>query len=234
MADLSDLTGMLPAKEEIIGTGLSGLGALVWMIIIVFLFIIIGFVIYILIMYFMLYKYKIEIFSRVGNNWQRVGKDRACEVKYGVIGDTVFQLRKFKKYIPKPEQQAGKKLYWMAIREDGEWINVQMEDVDMAMKRVQVKFLHPEMRYARTSLQKGFKERYEKPKFMDKYGHIIIPLAAFALIGVFYYLIADKIIAMPSEIAKAVAKLSEVADKFDAVAVKLDNACTSSGIRSGG
>jgi len=197
--------------------------------IIVILFLFIAFLIVFFVARMFKFNKKIVIFEKVGNNWQQTGKDRAQELKYGTAGDTVFFLQKKKKYLPRPELQTGKRIYWFAIREDGEWINVSLGDIDLQMKEMKAKFLHPEMRYARTALIRNLKDRYDKPKFMEKYGVMMINLAAIIIILVFFWLIVDKIISVGDKVSSMVETGNKVMDKVNEILPNLDRICSHSG-----
>ena len=64
----------------------------------------------------------------------------------------------------------GRRIYWYVIREDGEWIKFELEDIDQKMRKAGVHYLDKEMRYARTALEEALKERYDKPNFWKEYG----------------------------------------------------------------
>ena len=69
----------------------------------------------------MKYNKKIVIFEKINGRFEPTRKDRAMELKFGRAGDTVFYLAKNRKYLPVPVIQTGRRKYWFAIREDGEW-----------------------------------------------------------------------------------------------------------------
>ena len=221
MVELQDI---IPSGSSILSWFGGSFSVITVILIGLLISIVFGFIIYFIILS-RKFKYKIEVWERVGNYWEKTLVDKAMEIAYGRSGDTVFITKKTKKYLPKPTIQTGKRLYWYAIREDGEWINIGMEDIDLNMRRVRARFLHSEMRYARTSLQKGMKERYDKPKFMEKYGHIIIPFAAFALIAIFMWLFADKMISTAGLLNQGLEKAELVFDKASQVVSALERTC---------
>lgn len=234
MADIS-LTGILPSGSSVVSGISKGAGIITWIIIIVVL-IAICVVIAIILLRLMKYRYKIIIFEKIGSRWEQSGKDKGMTLKYGLMGDPVLYLRKRKKYLPFPELQTGRKTYWWAIREDGEWVNIQLEDIDMAMKEAKAKFLHPEMRYARTALIRNIKERYDKPNFMEKYGMIIFNIAGFIILGLLMYFVADKLLGMMNTNSAMMVSTTEgvnkVLDKANTIMASLDRICSSNGARA--
>lgn len=225
MVDLGSFTSLFPSKDQITSGSVSTFQIFTWFLIFTAIFIALGAVIY-FILKFKKYRNIIIIWEKINGNWEITGKDKAIEVPYGKAGDTVFITLKKKKYLPRPTIQTGKRTYWYAIREDGEWINIGMEDVDMNMKRARAKYLHPEMRYARTALQKGLRDRYEKQKFMEKYGYIIIPLASFIIVALFLWFLADKILTAADRLNTMITTSAQVMDKANEVVAALDRACT--------
>lgn len=232
MAGLNDLLGQvgiqLPSGQNVAGVATGAFHTITIGIIVILVL----FVCFLVGWFFfrgLKFNKKIIIFEKIGNNWTQTGRDKAQELKYGTAGDTVFYLQKRKKYLPRPELQTGKRVYWFAIREDGEWINFTPGDIDLQMKEMKAKFLHPEMRYARTALIRNLKERYDKPKFLEKYGIMLVNIAAIVIILVFMWLIIDKIISVGDKVTSMVNTGKEVMDKVNEILPNLDRICSRSG-----
>ncbi len=138
------------------------------------------------------YNKKINIFEKIHGRWSHTGTDKAMEVKSGKKGDTGFILKKHKKYIPIPTLQMGPRIYWIAIREDGEWINFDIEDIDIKQRRAGVHFVNTDMRYARTALEEALKDRYDKPNLWKEYGVLIASVGFIAMIGIMTWLLFDR------------------------------------------
>lgn len=183
-------------------------------------------------MRWMKYNKKIIIFEKIGNNFEPTRKDKASEVKFSTGGDTIFYLLKHKKYIPNPSIQTGRRTYWYFIREDGEWINFGMEDLDHKSRKLGARFLDKEMRYARTQIQKGLKERYDKPGFWQQYGLLIFSLGYIAMIGVMTWLLFDKWLDLASATNAGVETAGVVMEKINQILGSMDNVCSGgSGIK---
>lgn len=231
---------LIPSGAGAVSTGSS---ILYWIVVIVFivLFAAIMITIAVVIVIRMRFNKKIVIYDKINGRWERTGKDRATELKYGTAGDTVFLLRKRKKYLPRPEEQTGRKEYWFGIRGDGEWVNIGIEDIDFAMKKLKVRFVHPEARYARTALHKGIRERYEKKSFMEKYGQMIqmgISIVAITIILIFLYLNLDKMYsgapAVDKMVKSAEESLTKLLGKEEQLLNAMDNICVKKDVSLGG
>jgi hypothetical protein len=143
-------------------------------------------------------------------------------------GDSIFYLAKAKKYLPTPQIQTGRNTFWYAVRQDGEWINIGIEDIDLRMKEAKVFFLDKEMRYARVALQRNLKERYQKTSFWEKYGGMIAYIVLIVITGVMMWLLFDKYLSIGGTLDSAMKTSKEVLVETKNILSNLDN------IQSGG
>jgi len=203
----------------------GGVNFFAWMIII---FLVAGGLTTGIILYIVNRKYnkKIIIFEKIGGSFVPIRKDRGMEVKFSTAGDSITYLRKHKKYIPNPSIQTGNREYWYFIREDDEWINFGLTDLDQASRDVGARFLDKEMRYARTSIQKGLKDRYEQQSAWQKYGIYILSFGYVALIGVMIWLLFDKWVDLDQTTNGAVQTAGIVLENVDRILANMDNICT--------
>lgn len=152
----------------------------------------------------------INIFEKINGRIEHTSTDKAREMKIGRSGDSVFFLKRAKKALPTPTIQMGRRKYWYYIREDGEWINFGVEDIDAIMKLAGVHYLDKEMRYARTALEQGLKERFDKPNFWKEYGVMIASIGFIVILGVMMFLLFDKWIELASVTNEGVKTSGEV------------------------
>lgn len=135
----------------------------------------------------------VVVFEKVGGKEEVVMRCRAMFSKFGRGGDQVMILEKGKKVLPKPEIQVGRNNYWFKIREDGEWINIGIEDIDEKFRELKCNFLHPEIRYQKTSIQDGMlKERYQNTSWWKENWHIVVSIVVIAILLIFMFLITSK------------------------------------------
>ena len=172
------------------------------------------------------YNKIITIFEKVGGEFVPIGKDRGMEVRYSNAGDTITYLRKRKRYIPNPQIQTGKRQYWFYVRSDDELINFGLSDLNEEGEKAGAFFLDKEMRYSRTQIQKGLKDRYESPSIWAKYGIYIISFSYVALIGVMVWLLFDKWVDLAQATAGAVDTAAVVLDRVDQILGSMDNVCS--------
>ena len=82
------------------------------------------------------------------------------------------------------------------------------------------------MRYARTQIQKGLKDRYDKPGFWQQYGLLLFSIGYIVIIGVMTWLLFDKWIDLASVTNAGVEASGKVMEKADGIILKLSNICT--------
>lgn len=120
-----------------------------------------------------LYNKKIKLFRKVGGRVTKNAEDMAMFERIGIGGDMWCKTKTFKKIIPKPRIQMEPNTYWFYEREDGEWINFCLEDIDLKMKEAKAYFVDEDMRLQRLGIQKNLASRFQKQTFMEKYGGMI-------------------------------------------------------------
>lgn len=210
---------------KIFSAGTGMLNVFTWIILIVIILIGIGISTYVIVK-LLRYNKKIEIFEKIGGRWMRTGKDRATEIKWSTAGDTLSKTLKRRKFMPNPKLQIASRTYMIAKTGDDELINFEFEDLDLVRKKAGAKFLFPEVRFARTQIQKGLKERYDAPTLWQKYGVFIMSITYFALIFIFTYLLFGKWIELAGVTNAGVDKTNVVLDKLNELLGKMDNICT--------
>lgn len=169
------------------------------------------------------YNKVINIFEKIHGRWEHTRTDKAMEVKIGKTGDTVFILKKHKKYLPIPTLQMGRRKYWFAIRGDGEWINFDMDDIDLLQRKAGVHFVNTDMRYARTALEEALKDRYDKPNLWKEYGVLIASVGFIAMIGVMTWLLFDRWIELAATTNAGVDSAKQVMELGKETLVAIDN-----------
>lgn len=175
---------------------------------------------------------KITIYEDRNGIIEYFGKDRAKEITYNIYGDSIFYLRKRKKYLPRPERKIGKRRYLYFIGADGEWVNVGLESFDRAMKEMKIKPIHPDMRAMKSGMAKLVKDRYEKKEnWFSRNAHVIIPLIFFVITAIALYFIVDRIVASQNNVLEVIQSADAVMDKANQVLSSLNNICSGSGIQ---
>jgi small-conductance mechanosensitive channel len=137
------------------------------------------------------YKYKVPLLRTVGNSVIRVGTYKAKDYKIGNAGDKLWYVRGVKKYIPPATVQTAPNEYTHFEREDGEWINIGLPNIDERLKELGVKYVHQDMRANRIAISNLLEQRFTKKSFWDKYGNMIMNVVfylvvAIAMVIIFY------------------------------------------------
>jgi len=131
-----------------------------------------------------IYKYKIHLFARIGNSPTRVGIYKARNLPMGKAGDSLWFVSGLNKYIPPATIQSAPNEFWHWIREDGEWINFDMQDLDENSKKAGVHYIHQDMRMQRLATDRLLEQRLLKKKFWEKWGVVIGYVIFFLVITV--------------------------------------------------
>lgn len=191
--------------------GVSIAAVITYVAILIILVVVLGVGVW-LIWKFFLYRVRVEVFKRQGNTWEKILTTRGRFAYLGKGGDQFFILRKPRKALPYPEIQAGRNLYWWAIREDGEWINIGVGDIDLQQKKAGARFLATEMRYARAGLQEAWSERYDQRGWLDKYGTILLQAFLVVIILVFTWLMFQEVVKLGSVASGAAQTATQAAE----------------------
>jgi len=132
----------------------------------------------------MKYNKTIVLFRKVGNKSVPIGTDKGMFERVGDAGDYWLITKKFKKTLPKPQKQMGKNEYWFYEREDGEWINFDLKDIDQQMKDAGIDYVEEDMRLQRLGIQKNLRDRFYKESFWQKYGNTIMSVMFILIISI--------------------------------------------------
>lgn len=159
------------------------------------------------------YNQRIIIFRKINGVVMPFGKDRGWFQRVGKAGDYWCRTMKNKKILPKPMIAMGKNTFWFYIREDGEWINFGIEDIDRDMRQAGVYYVDEDMRLQRLGIEKNIRERFEKKEgFFAKYGGLVLNIFFVLIVMVALILLfkemgglADKL----GNVAGQVGKLAE-------------------------
>ena len=136
-----------------------GMGLLIFFLVILVLGLI-GFAVYMRIQKKQL-KYKIPLYKMIGARPIKVGEYMAKDFKVGFAGDVLWYIPKLKKYIAMGTIQTAPSEYPHFAREDGEWINFGLGDIDAQMKLAKVKYVHSDMRSQRIAISNMLENRFK-------------------------------------------------------------------------
>jgi hypothetical protein len=137
------------------------------------------------------YWIKIHVFRLIGNTPTRVAIYDAKEVPFGMAGDKLWKVApagmfKFKaiKWLPVGKIQSAPREFWYYIREDGEWINFSLNDINDIQKKAGVRFVQEDMRLQRLATERLLEQRLMKKSFWDQWGSTIMLVILFLVMAV--------------------------------------------------
>jgi uncharacterized membrane protein len=191
MADGVSLAGLNPIGKIGGGGGNFGMILLVFVIAIVILALV-GFFLY------MNYTKKqffltIRVFRNIGNVPTEINVFKAREIAFGMAGDKLWKvapnsamgmMTKVIKWLPVGKFQTKPNEFWYWIREDGEWINFRLQDLDAQSLKMGAKFVQEDMRLQRLATDKLLEQRLMNKGFWDKWGNTIMTVIFFLVIAV--------------------------------------------------
>lgn len=182
--------------------------------IVYFLIAIVGAILLALIIYMIIahlkFNKKIILFKRVAGVIIPVGFDKAILERIGLAGDTWLRTRKWKKILPRPKIEMEKSVYWYFEREDGEWINFSLGDLDEDMKKADAYYVDEDMRLQRLGIQRNLKDRFDKVGFWDKYGAQIMMVLFMLIVTICLIIIFNKI----NDLVKALPQLAQALESL--------------------
>lgn len=180
--------------------------------------------VYFLILY-LRYNKKIVLFRKIRNTVIPSNHYTACFQRISLTGDYWCKVKQANKIIPRPKIAMGKDTYWFFEREDGEWINFCLKDIDEVMKDAGVYYLDEDMRLQRIGIQKHLELRYKKTSFWDKYGQTIMWLLFVVIVTVCLIILFDRLNGTTDAISGLADAVKKMAD-----AVSDQTARSSSGV----
>lgn len=153
---------------------------------------------------------KVILFKQVARSVIPVAEDKGMLQRVGIAGDSWLLTKKFKKILPRPKIEMQKNTYWFYEREDGEWINFSLENIDEKMKLANAYFVDEDMRLQRLGIQRNLKDRLDKQSFWDKYGAQIMMVVFFLIVTICLIVIFNKM----NDLVKALPQLANALESL--------------------
>lgn len=161
------------------------------------------------------YKLKIWVFGRVGGLPMLKLIDKGKLMAFGTAGDRLLKLQKSKKYLPPPRIQMGKDIFWFYEREDGEFINFSLEDIDKIQKKAGAYYVDTDMRMQRLGIEKNLRERMLKQSFFEKYGGAIAGVIFIIMVTVSLVVLFSKLTEVATALDKAGGNVGAMANAIE-------------------
>jgi len=165
------------------------------------------------------YNKRIILYQKIAGKMTPTAVDKGMFQRVGNAGDYWMITRKFKKILPRPKILMGKNQYYFFEREDGEWINFGLEDIDLKMKEAQVYYIDEDMRLQRLGIYKNLETRFQKQGFWEKYG-------AYFMMAITVLILLVCVIILFKSMTEHWDKMSEVANAMTNMARAVDSMAT--------
>jgi len=222
---MADFLGVNLAVPDINTALLSG-STLTW-IAIFFMFVLVVTISVYLIYMMRLYSRKIIVFENIsGQGFQPFYKDKARLIKIGDGGEEVLFLRKKKVYRTAYGRKMGKNTYWFAVGQDGYWYNVTLGDLDAKMGMLDIEPIDRDMRYMHVAIRKNIEKNYNRQKFMEKYGVVIMNSIFLLIMLAGLWLLIDKIAGLVRDLGPLIDASRLTSEKLANILGSLDNICS--------
>ena len=160
------------------------------------------------------YFIKIPLYRLVGNIPTRVATYRARKFQIGKAGDYLWYVKGIKKFLPPATIQTAPNEYMHWEREDGEWINFSMGDLDKDQKKAGVKYIHMDMRSQRIATANILEQRLINKGFWDKYKDMIVHLVFYLVVMICMIVIFWQWSKITTQISGLVGQLIEARKEF--------------------
>lgn len=163
----------------------------------------------------------IILFQKIGGKVIPTAIDKGMFQRIGSAGDYWMITRKFKKILPRPKILMGKNQYYFFEREDGEWINFSIEDIDMKMKKAEVYYIDEDMRLQRLGIYKNLEARFQKVGFWEKYGAYIVMAITVLILLVCVIILFKSMTEHWDKMGSVANAMTEMARSVDAMATRV-------------
>ena len=173
-------------------------------------------------------------FREINGVCRRVGIEKAREISLPGTSVRAFFLRKSKFYLPRPSIETGADEYWYFIRDDGEWMNIGIGNVNKQLSELGVKFDHTDMRMANAALKRLVDRSYKKTNWLKEYAPYIAMGILIIMLSIAVYIPMQKGGEVTGAAASNVESFQEITETMNEILINMNNIASSSGVRSAG
>ena len=168
-------------------------------------------------------------FREVHGVARRVGVEKAKEVTLPNTSVRAFFLQS-KIFLPRGSIESAENEYWYFIRNDGEWINVGLENINEKLDQMGLKMDHTDMRMANAALKKLVDNSYKKTNWMKEWAPYIGFTVIILIVGVMGYLVMGESAKVVSAAGGNVESLKDITASMAEILRSLENIKSGSGV----
>jgi|TARA_Y100000310_G_scaffold97876_1_gene95546 hypothetical protein len=176
------------------------------------------------------YNKKIHIFEEINGELVPVDDDRAMLMTIPETTVKVFFLKKNKIYLPEGIIKVGKDRYFYAIRNNREWVNFRLTNINKEMEEAGLDYDHTDMRYANTQLKKLIEKSYKKTKWWQEYRNEISVAILILMLTFSFWFLFGEMRDLVSQITGLIKEAKEVQRISGEAFSNIANLCSPSGI----
>lgn len=180
------------------------------------------------------YNKTIVKFREINGMTRRVGMEKAKEITLEGTSVRAYYLKKSKFFIPRPSIESAENEFWYFIRNDGEWLNIGMENVNEKMDTLGLKFDHTDMRMANAALKRLVDKSYKKSNFLKEWAPYIGFAVIILMVGISGYLVIGEASKVVGAAAGNIETLNEITKTMNDILSNMNNIASSSGVRTAG
>jgi len=130
------------------------------------------------------FKFKIPLYKSISGINYKQAIYYAKNIPISKAGDNLWFVKGVKKYIAPATKTDALNEFPHEEREDGEWINFEIETVNEAQKKAGVKFIQQDMRTQRVATGQILEQRLINKGFWEKYKDMIIHVIFYLIVMV--------------------------------------------------
>lgn len=170
------------------------------------------------------FNIKIQLFEKINGRYRPTRIVKAMELAYSDSGEKAIFIKELKRYRAKPTVQMGEMTYWLALDDENNLVNIDMQDVDFLLREMKVETTETESRANRIAFQKALKDRLKhKESWWDKYGKTILSLIYIILVTIAIIFILAKVGNLIGQTGDTVRMIGDIQGKQGDVLTALDN-----------
>ena len=163
------------------------------------------------------YNQKVVVWGKIQGVPQKLSEYPAKWISVGKAGDKLLYVRKAKRWqLPSLRSGQNEWHFWERAL-DREWINIQVEDVDVNMQKMKIKFIDGDVRMQRLGIEKVLKDRHQKKRDWGQIIANITYIVFFILIFIALVVLFSRMTGVAeaqTKSAEAITKMAGSIDKF--------------------
>lgn len=160
---------------------------------------------------------------------RRIGVEKAKEIILPNTSVRAFYLKNSKVYLPRGSIESAENEYWYFIRNDGEWLNVGLQNINDTFTQLGLKYDHSDMRMANAALKKLVDKNYKKSNWVKEWAPYIGFGVIIIMVAIGGYLVMGESAKIVNAAGNNVEALKDITQTMNEILKSLDNIKTNSG-----